>query len=72
MSDFPDRFEEVETRQAFQEDLLQKLDDALEYQTRLVLDLERQVSRLLERIESLEQSIDDIQPQQDDGPPPHY
>ncbi len=67
-----DRFEAIETRQAFQDDAVQKLDDALDYQTRKVLELERIVSRLLERVESLEQAMEDAQSPQDDGPPPHY
>ena len=67
-----DRFEAIESRQAFQDDLLQQLDDALGYQQRKIMELESRVSRLMIRIEELENSMNDAGGHQDDGPPPHY
>ncbi len=67
-----DRLADIESRQAFQDDLLQKLDDALGYQQRRILELEDRVARLLVRLQALEQQLGDIQSPQDEGPPPHY
>lgn len=67
-----DRLEALEMRQTFTDDQVQKLEDALDYSTRKVLELEQQVARLLKRLESLEQSSEDDQETHDDGPPPHY
>ncbi|MDZ7683998.1 MAG: SlyX family protein [Gammaproteobacteria bacterium] len=62
-----ERIEELESRQAFQEDLLQKLDDALDYQSRRILDLEDRVRYLLSRIEELEEGRGDDDGMGDEG-----
>lgn len=70
MSD--ERLEAVETRQAFQDDLMQKLDDALGWQTRKVLELEDRVRRLMARVEELENALEDVGGAPPDERPPHY
>jgi SlyX protein len=62
------RFEEIETRAAFQEDLLQKLDEALSSQQKQILDLKDQLKVLGDQVRSLEAGLPPIE----DAPPPHY
>ena len=62
------RIEEIETKAAFQEDLLQKLDDALASQQKQILDLKGQIKALNEQVRSLEAGL----PPVEDAPPPHY
>ena len=61
--------EELQTRIAFQEDLIQKLDDALGTQQREIMDLKQQLTLLVSQIRQIEQNIPDAA---DDEPPPHY
>jgi SlyX protein len=61
--------EELETRIAFQEDLLQKLDDALASQQTQLMNLQRQLEFLMLQVKELEQEIPDNTPE---PPPPHY
>ncbi len=67
-----ERFEALETRQTFQDDVVQKLDDALGYQQRQLLELENKVQRLLARIEELENALEDVQGPPPNEKPPHY
>ncbi|MCB1692438.1 MAG: SlyX family protein [Pseudomonadales bacterium] len=62
------RFEAIETRLAFQEDLLGKLDDALVSQQKQILELREQVRVLGQQLADLEASA----PVQEDSRPPHY
>ncbi len=64
------RFEDMESRIAFQEDLLQKLDDALGQQQQQIFELKEDIRRLNEIIVNLEGALP--APGEDDGPPPHY
>lgn len=64
-----EKFEALETRQAFQDDLLAKLDDALSGQQKQIFDLKAEVRRLSERVRELEAMLPDVE---DDGRPPHY
>lgn len=63
------RLEELETRQAFQDDTVQTLSDVLYEQ-------ERQIERLQLQMQALLRRLDDLQGQvgvsEEDAPPPHY
>ena len=61
---------ELEQRLAFQDDLLQKLDDALASQQRQILDLEHQLKVLIDHVKRLEQGGG--QATAEDEKPPHY
>ncbi|TBU71693.1 SlyX family protein [Phytopseudomonas daroniae] len=63
-----DRIVELESRQAFQDDTIQSLNDALVEQQKLIERLQRQLQSLAKRQE--ETSAFGIA--QDDAPPPHY
>lgn len=58
----------LETRIAFQEDLLQKLDDALSGQQHQLLEMQRHIELLTQQIKVLMQEIPDTP----ESPPPHY
>jgi SlyX protein len=63
------RIDELETRIAFQEDLINSLNDALGQQQRRLMELTRSIEKLHEQIkETREQPL----PAADDEPPPHY
>lgn len=62
------RFDAIETQAAFQEELLQKLDEALASQQRQILDLKEQLRIMGEQVRSLEAGLPPIE----DTPPPHY
>lgn len=58
--------EALETQLAFQEHLIQKLDDALGSQQQQLLDMQRQIELLMEQIKMMEK------PESPESPPPHY
>ncbi len=58
----------LESRIAFQEDLLQKLDDALSGQQHQLLEMQRHIELLTQQIKILMQEIPDTP----ESPPPHY
>lgn len=64
-----ERMIELETRQAFQDDTLQALND-------VIVDQQRQIDRLQRQLESLAASHEALQSQLDleqvEAPPPHY
>ncbi|MCH8256740.1 MAG: SlyX family protein [Proteobacteria bacterium] len=62
------RLENLETKLAFQEDLIQKLDDALGSQQQQLLEIRHQLELLIEQIKLMENSI----PELPDSPPPHF
>ena len=62
------RPENLETKLAFQEDLIQKLDDALGSQQQQLLEIQRRLELLIEQIRLVEKSL----PESPDSPPPHY
>ena len=64
-----ERLLELETRVAFQEDTIQKLDDALASQQQQIMDLERQVQLLGLQIKEIEAVPPTTGPE---APPPHY
>ena len=64
-----ERLLELETRVAFQEDTIQKLDDALASQQQQIMDLERQVQLLGLQIKEIEVVPATTGPE---APPPHY
>lgn len=63
------RFEELETRIAFQEDLLQKLDDALAGQQKQLFDLQARLAIVTKQVRELEPVVDQ---DPDSDRPPHY
>ena len=63
------RLIEIESRIAYQEDLIQTLNDVIYRQQEKINQLEEQDHKLMERIKSLGESSDNGQ---DDQPPPHY
>ena len=67
---FENRFEALETKLLYQEDAIQKLDDALISQQKLISDLQLQVKSLMSQIKTMESQSPDI----NTGPelPPHY
>jgi len=65
-----DRFVALETQLAFQEDMIQKLDDALAQQQKQILDIKVQLKYATSQIEAMEGQMPDQQPAE--PPPPHY
>ncbi|MDG1203780.1 MAG: SlyX family protein [Pseudomonadales bacterium] len=63
-----ERFESLETKIAFQEDLIQKLDDALSDQQKQILELRVQLRHVSSQVEDMESFIPDAP----EPPPPHY
>jgi len=61
------RVVELETRIAFQEDTLNKLDEVLVHQ-------QRGIDRVTRRVEMLVEQVQQLIPgnEEDDEPPPHY
>ena len=69
MADVEQRIEGLEERLTFQEDAIQKLDEALASQQKQVLDLNRLVTLLMERLQRIEESQETSVV---DEKPPHY
>ena len=64
------QFDGLEMKLAFQEDMIQKLDDALVSQQHQILILQRQVQLLSKELRALDsRSLGDATPEL---PPPHY
>jgi SlyX protein len=61
------RLEDLETKLAFLEDLIQKLDDALGSQQKQFLEMQHKMGLLVEQARMVEKSIPD-----EPEPPPHY
>ncbi|MBQ74372.1 MAG: SlyX protein [Gammaproteobacteria bacterium] len=62
------RLEDLETKLAFQEDLIQKLDDALASQQQQLLEMQHKMGLLIEQVRMVEKTI----PEAPEPPPPHY
>ncbi|MDB6051066.1 MULTISPECIES: SlyX family protein [unclassified Pseudomonas] len=63
------RINELESRQAFQDDTIQSLNDVLVSQQRVVERLQLQMAALLKRQEEMGSQFDTFE---EDAPPPHY
>ena len=63
------RFEALEMQMVFQEDVIQKLDDALIAQQKQIHDLQVQMRHLSSQVELAENQMPDDGPE---PPPPHY
>jgi SlyX protein len=63
-----ERIIELETRLAFQEDLLQKLDDVIIRQQQEIDELKTQLIRINQQLSEVGGQVDS----QTDAPPPHY
>jgi len=62
-----ERLEDLETKLAFLEDLIQKLDDALGSQQKQFLEMQHKMGLLVEQVRMVEKSI----PDEPEPPPPH-
>ncbi|AIZ33742.1 SlyX family protein [Pseudomonas sp. K1(2024)] len=60
---------ELETRQAFQDDTIQALNDELAGQSRVIERLQLQMAELLKRYEEM---VGQYEAGEDEPPPPHY
>ncbi|QPI08231.1 SlyX family protein [Stutzerimonas stutzeri] len=67
--DLESRVTDLEARLAFQDDIIQTLNDVLVEQQRLVERLQLQLSALARRQEEMQSSLD---AGEDEAPPPHY
>lgn len=63
------RVTELESRQAFQDDTIQALNDVIVEQGRVVERLQMQVAALLKRYEEM---VGQYSADGDEAPPPHY
>ncbi len=68
MNETFDPMEDLQTKLAFQEDLIQKLDEALGSQQQQILDLNRRVELLMQQVKMMENAL----PEPSQSPPPHY
>lgn len=68
MTDHDARMQEIETRIAFQEHLLEHLNEALTSQQKQLDALTRQIARIASHLESPQ----GIRRPEDETPPPHY
>ncbi|MBT4160592.1 MAG: SlyX family protein [Gammaproteobacteria bacterium] len=68
MQDTEKRFIELEEKIAFQEDVIQKLDDSLAIQQKQLMQAEHKISMLIEQQKKLESNL----PAPSDERPPHY
>ena len=67
-----DRLEELESRLAFQDDLVGQLNDVVVRQDRLIADLQLRISNLEKRIEDLSESAAETGDGAGNEAPPHY
>ena len=67
-NEFQNVLEDLQTKLVFQEDLIQKLDEALGSQQQQLMDLDRRVELLMDQIRMMENTI----PAEPEAPPPHY
>lgn len=68
MNEFEERIVELESRQAFQDDTIQALNDALVEQQKLIERLQLQMQALAKR----QEEVNPFGGSQDEAPPPHY
>ena len=68
MSGLEERIVELESRQAFQDDTIQALNDALVEQQKLIERLQLQMQALAKR----QEEVSPFGVGQDEAPPPHY
>lgn len=66
-----DRIAELETRLAWQDDLLDRLNDTVAKQDQRIADLERYLELLSERYRTLAEQMEALDPSADSAPP-HY
>ena len=68
MQDVEKRIIELEEKIAFQEDVIQKLDEALAGQQKQLMEAEYKISMLIDQLKKLESNL----PPPADEKPPHY
>jgi len=67
------RLDELEIRHAFQEQLLQELNDVVTAQSLRITQLERQIALLIDRYKSNDDDANRVAlSPQEEPPPPHY
>ena len=64
-----DRFELLETKILYQEDIIKKLDDALIDQQKQILDLQIKIKNMISQIQTMEDQVPSGDSQE---LPPHY
>ena len=67
-----DRISELESRLEFQDETIQKLNDALVQLQNKLFDQEKRLSPLSQRLQVLVGNHDGADPNQVEPPPPHY
>ena len=67
--DLEQRFADLESRQAFQDDAMQTLSDVVYEQERTIERLRMQMQALLKRLDDLQGQVGVVD---DEAPPPHY
>ncbi|SFC19288.1 SlyX protein [Marinospirillum celere] len=72
MKDHEKRLIALETQAAFQDDLIETLNQQLVLQSRELQQLQQQVQLLNQRLANLRDEQEDKQPGQADEKPPHY
>lgn len=70
MTDQTSRLDELEIRIAHQDQTIEDLNEAITAQWKLIETLQREVSRLTDRVASAEDALADAPPA--NRPPPHY
>lgn len=70
MTDQTSRLDELEIRIAHQDQTIEDLNEAITAQWKLIETLQREVSRLTDRVASAEDALADAPPA--NQPPPHY
>ncbi len=66
-----DRIVELESRLAWQDDLLEQLNQTVAQQEKRISELERMLELVSERYRALNETVETLTPPED-GAPPHY
>lgn len=67
-----DTIEDLQTRLAYQEDTINKLNDLVVVQTRELADVKKQLALVYKKMNDMSYHLDSIQGGGEDEAPPHY
>ncbi|UAA38894.1 SlyX family protein [Paraneptunicella aestuarii] len=70
MSELSKHIEELQTKIAFQEDVIESLNDALVEQQRQIHELQFQMKHVVDKMKSI--SASPVASESEETPPPHY
>ena len=70
MSDLSNDIEELQTKLAFQDDIIEKLNQALVEQQHQILELQYQMKHVVDKVKSM--SVSNMAGEDEETPPPHY